>query len=165
LKSLPIRTDLIFVTALSAALFVGCGDDPKGAELAGSTPESAPPADYLPDEAKAIQAVDGDPVKAIGLPALPEVQQSSQPVADPVQALGDLAEDEMGQKVPLVQALNQAVEHFQMNAQMMEQAGMKVPQFTNVYQLVQFGLIKAVPKAPEGKKFDVKDGKVILTNL
>jgi hypothetical protein len=127
--------------ACVASLVVGCGDDPKGAELAGQGGETT------------------------DLPTLPEVMQNNQPMTDNVAALGELAEDDMGRDVPVVKALNIAAEQFEMNAQMLEQAGMNAPKFTNVFQLVQFGIVKGIPKAPEGKKYAVQDGKVVLLDL
>ena len=152
--------------ACVASLVVGCGDDPKGAELAGQGGETTDlPADYLPEDEEAAKAAGGNPVAATDLPTLPEVMQNNQPMTDNVAALGELAEDDMGRDVPVVKALNIAAEQFEMNAQMLEQAGMNAPKFTNVFQLVQFGIVKGIPKAPEGKKYAVQDGKVVLLDL
>ena len=148
------------LTIATTALFmVGCGGDDKalpGSEFeveAGKSAEDAP--DWIPPEM--VEEAAAPAPEMLEAPDLPtNLDRTS------VDATMPGFEDENGNPRTVVGALSAAVESYEMLHQMAEGSPRPMAPLTNLLQLVQYRIIRAVPAAPEGKTFVIEKGGVSL---
>ncbi len=157
----------IVIMLLGGALFAGCGDDDvKGSDL--------PPIDAAADErsAAAEEAMEAEEKKeaiaefeaelAAAMPELPATTPGAPVTAQA--ALGEYGQDDEGNNIDLLTALNNAMVELELKRTYWMENEIPIPPITNVQQLVQYRVVRAVPAPPAGKQYKV-DPKTLKVTI
>ena len=146
------------LAALVMSLAVGCGGDSSApgasSNYEGGSGESAPAEVPMMTMGNTSATEEAGP----GAPPPDGLAPSSETVT-----LKGFDKDEKGAPLPVQSALQQVVDTYQrLRPTSSEEEGQPMwPMLTNVNQLVQVGLVRAIPPAPAGKQWSIdKDYRV-----